>query len=141
LAKTRLLLAAALASVLIAVTPPPRADAGQRKQMIRAINFVRGWGHHHRLHFSPRLSRAASRWAHSLMRRDVLAHSSAGYGEILEWHTGRRGRVNRTVMSWLGSPGHARVMLSDRFRRAGAGKAVGFMNGQRSVIWVVRFAR
>ena len=141
MAKTRLLLAGALASLFIAVPTPPRADAGTRKQMVRAINFVRGFGNHHRLHFSPRLSRGATRWARHLMRRDVLAHSSGATGEVLEWHTGTRARVNQVVWSWLGSPPHRRQLLSDRYRRAGAGKAVGYMNGRRSVIWVVRFAR
>ena len=140
MAQTRLLLAAAVASVFLAVPPPQRANAGARTQMVRAINFVRGWSHHRALDHSPRLSRAATRWARHLMRRNVLAHSSAATGEVLEWHTGGRPLVNRTVMSWLGSPPHRRVMLADRFRRAGAGKAEGYMNGQWSVIWVVRFA-
>lgn len=141
MAQTRLLLAAALASVFFAVPVPERADAGVRKQMVRTINFVRGWGDHNRLRYSPRLSRSATRWARYLMRRDVLAHGSAASGEVIEWHPGTRALVNDTVMSWLGSPPHRRLLLSDRFRRAGAGKAEGYMNGQRSVIWVVRFAR
>lgn len=141
MAKIRLALAAVLASAFIVVPAPSRADAGARKQMVRAINFVRGWGDHNRLRFSDRLSDGAARWARYLMRRDVLAHSTAAQGEVLEWHTGSRDRVNHTVMSWLGSPPHRALLLSDRFHRAGAGKAEGYLNGQRSVIWVVRFAR
>ena len=141
MAKTRLLLAGMLASVLIAVPAPARAEAGARKQMVRAINFVRGWGDHNRLRFSDRLSDRAARWARYLMRRDMLAHSTTAQGEVLEWHTGSQNRVNQTVMSWLDSPPHRNVILSNRFRSAGAGKAEGYVNGQRSVIWVVRFAR
>jgi uncharacterized protein YkwD len=113
--------------------------------MVKAINYVRGWSHRHRLRFSNRLSAAAAAWARTLVRRDVLAHSakaiSHGEGEILEWHTGPRARINKTVIEWWHSAEHRHVMLSGRYRRAGAGRAVGYMNGRRCTIWVVRFAR
>lgn len=51
----------------------------------------------------------------------------------------RDGR-KRLVIEWLNSPGHRQVMLSHRYRRAGAGKAVGWIGGRKSTIWVVRFA-
>ena len=106
---------------------------------------LRGWNHRRHLHFSRRLSRGATSWARHLMRRDVLAHSSRavnrGEGEVIEWHTGRRARVNKTVIEWWHSTEHRHVMLARRYRRAGAGRAVGYMNGRRSTIWVVRFAR
>ena len=79
------------------------------------------------------------------MRRDVLAHSAAAMrrheGEVIEWHTGLSAKVNTVVMEWLNSSGHRQVMLSRRYRHAGAGRATGWMNGQKSTIWVVRFAR
>lgn len=141
----RMLLAALCATAVITAGAATPADAGQRRQMIRAINFVRGWGHHRSLGFSARLSRGAASWARHLMRTDVLAHSAAALrrreGEVIEWHTGPRANVNKVVMEWLNSPGHRRVMLSRGYRRAGAGKAVGWMRGRKSTIWVVRFAR
>src|SRR3954469_18245410 len=140
-----MMIAAALTTAVVSVAMPATADAGQRRQMVRAINFVRSWSHRNHLHFSRRLSHGASSWARHLMRRDVLAHSSRALhrheGEVIEWHTGRRARVNNTVWAWLGSPPHRHVMLARRYHRAGAGKAVGYVNGHRSVIWVVRFSR
>src|SRR5689334_852574 len=108
-----MLIAVALTAAVVSVSAPASADASQRRQMVRAINFVRSWSHRHHLHVSHRLSRGANAWARHLMRRDVLAHSSRAIrrheGEIIEWHTGRRARVNKTVWEWLGSPGHRHV--------------------------------
>src|SRR3954453_3915648 len=138
-----MLIAAALTTLVVGSATP--AQAGSRKHMVRAINYVRGWSHRHHLHFSPRLSRGAASWARHLMRRDVLAHSSRALrrheGEIIEWHSGRRARVHKTVVEWWNSPPHRIVMLARRYHRAGAGRAVGYIGGRRCTIWVVRFAR
>jgi uncharacterized protein YkwD len=138
-------LVAAAAMTAVVVAAAPTAEAGQRNEMVGAINFVRGWGHHHHLRFSRRLSSGAAAWARALMRRDAVSHSAQslrrGEGEIIEWHTGSQAKVNKVVMEWLASPGHRRVMLARRYRNAGAGKAVGSLNGRMSVIWVVRFSR
>ena len=48
---------------------------------------------------------------------------------------------SRTVIAWLNSPAHRQVMLARRYARAGAGRSVGYIGGQRCTIWVVRFAR
>jgi uncharacterized protein YkwD len=143
--RIRMLIAAALTTAVVVCAATPAAEASQRKQMVRAINFVRSWGHHRHLRFSKRLAGGASAWARHLMRRNVLAHSAGAMrrreGEIIEWHTGSRAKINKVVIEWLHSPAHRHVMLAHGYRRAGAGKAVGYMNGRRSVIWVVRFAR
>jgi uncharacterized protein YkwD len=140
-----MLLAALCALALMLSATPIPAEASTRGQMIRAINFVRSWSHARSLHASTRLSRGARSWARHLMRRNVLAHSSGAMrrneGEVLEWHTGPRAKVKDVVMEWLNSPGHRQVMLSRGYRRIGAGRAVGSMSGQRSTVWVVRFAR
>ena len=134
-----MLIAAAL-TTLVVVIAAPAAQAGTRKQMIRTINNARTWTHRHHLRYSGRLSRGASAWARHLMRRQILAHASHVQGEIIEWHTGARAQVKRTVTEWLHSSGHRQVMLG-HYRRAGAGRAVGYFGGQRCTIWVVRFAR
>ena len=137
--RPRILAAALCATALTTATTAPSADAGKRRQMLRAINSVRGMGH--RLRGSHRLTNGATEWARHLMRRDVLAHSGSRGGEIIEWHTGGSANIDGVVREWLNSPAHRRIMLSGRYHRAGAGRAVGWMNGQRSTIWVVRFAR
>lgn len=128
------------AAMMFAVWTPP-ASAGARGNMVRTINFVRNWSNVPDVRYSARMSRRASAWARSLIRRGYLAHSSSAGGEVIEWHSGTRPRVRRTVDSWLRSPLHARVIMSRRYRRVGAGRAVGLMNGRRVTIWVVRFGR
>jgi uncharacterized protein YkwD len=137
-----MLIAAALATVVVSVAAPATANAGQRKQMVRAINSARSWSNHQSVDFSRRLSRACAAWARNLMNRKVLSHASLhdGQGEIIEWHSGAGAQIGQTVREWLASPEHKHVILG-RFTRAGAAKAVGYMNGERSTIWVVRFAR
>jgi uncharacterized protein YkwD len=141
--RIRMLIAAALTAIVVSVSAPAPALAGTRKQMIRAINYVRSWSHRRHVRYSSLLSSGAASWARDLMRRDVLQHSgravSRGEGEIIEWHTGGRARLNRTVIEWWHSPEHRAVMLG-HYRRAGAGRAVGYFGGRRCTIWVVRFA-
>ena len=139
-----MLLAALLSSALMTFAVMP-AYAGTRRQMVRTINFVRSWGHIHGLHFSRRLSGGAAAWARHLMQINVIAHSGPaidrGEGEVIEWHTGTRPQVRDVVGEWLRSPPHRVVMLARDYRRAGAGRAVGYIGGRRATIWVVRFAR
>jgi uncharacterized protein YkwD len=139
-----MLVAAALTTAVVCAATPA-AQAGTRRPMVRAINYVRGWSHRHHLRFSQRLSAGAAAWARHLVRADTLAHSARavahGEGEIIEWHTGARALINRTVIEWWHSVEHRHVMLARDYRRAGAGRAVGYMNGRRCTIWVVRFAR
>lgn len=135
-----MLIAAALMTLVVGVAAPG-AHAGSRKKMVRTINYVRSWSHLHHLRYSPRLSRGATAWARSLMRRQVLGHASHVQGEIIEWHTGGRAKVKQTVVEWWHSSGHRHVMLRGQYRRAGAGRAVGYFGGRRCTIWVVRFAR
>lgn len=129
------------AAILFAATLPPVAGASTRTRMVNTINYVRSWGQVPGLQYSPRLSRRAAAWARRLIRRGVLAHSSAAGGEVIEWHSGSRPRIRRAVGAWLRSPGHRRVILSRRYNRAGAGRAVGYMQGRKVTVWVVRFAR
>jgi uncharacterized protein YkwD len=139
LTRIRVLFAAALMT-LVVLAAVPAAQAGQRRNMIRAINYVRSWSHLRSLRYSQRLSRASAGWARYLMRRQMLAHATHVQGEVIEWHTGADAQVNSVVLEWLHSAGHRRVMLG-HYRRAGAGRAVGWFDGQRCTIWVVRFAR
>jgi uncharacterized protein YkwD len=140
LIRIRTLIAAALTTLAVVAAVPAAAHAGQRKQMIRNINYVRGWNHMRALNFSRRLSRGAAAWARHLMRAQMLAHAAGQQGEVIEWHTGGRAMIRRTVIEWWHSSGHRHVMLG-HYRRAGAGKAVGYFGGRRCTIWVVRFGR
>jgi uncharacterized protein YkwD len=83
-----------------------------------------------------------------MMHGDFFAHPSQlqvptfdRVGEILELHGGRRPRMGRTIRLWLNSYGHRAVMLSSRYRRIGAARALGRYQGHRATIWVVRFGK
>jgi uncharacterized protein YkwD len=134
-----MLLAAALTTLAFSVAVPA-AQAGQRRQMIRNINYVRSWSHLHPLRYSQRLSRGAAAWARHLMSSQYLGHASGQQGEVLEWHTGGGAQIKQTVIEWWHSTGHRHVMMGN-YRSAGAGRAVGIFDGLRCTIWVVRFAR
>ena len=136
--RIRMLFAAALAMLAVSASAPT-AQAGQRRSMVRAINYVRGLNQRRSLRFSDRLSRGASAWARHLMRAHYLGHASGVQGEIIEWHTGGGAAISQTVDEWWHSDGHRHVMLG-HYRRAGAGRSVGYFGGRRCTIWVVRFA-
>jgi uncharacterized protein YkwD len=133
-----MLFSAALMTIVICIAAPA-AQAGTRTKMIRTINYVRALHHIHSLRYSKRLSRGAAAWARSLMNRQMLGHASGVQGEIIEWHTGARAQIKHTVVEWWNSSSHREVMMG-HFRRAGAGRAVGYFGGRRCTIWVVRFA-
>src|SRR5258706_12389050 len=105
LTRIRMLIAAAATTAVAVLGATPAADAARRDEMVRAINSVRGAGHHHTLRFSKSLSAGAAAWARNLMRRDVVAHSAPanrrGQGEIIEGHTGSRADIEKGVMEWL----------------------------------------
>ena len=126
-------------AILFALAIPPVAGASTRTRMVKTINHARSWGNIHGVRYSPRLSRRAARWARHILSRGVMAHSSSATGEVIEWHGGTRPRIRHAVGAWLRSPGHRNVILSRSYRRAGAGRAVGYMHGRKMTVWVVRF--
>jgi len=138
--RTRLAPIAVLAVMLFVLMWTP-AEAGPRKSMLHALDAVRG----SRLQFSKRLSAGATAWARHLFQAGVIAHSGRAIrchqGEVIEWHTGTAPNVQGVVNEWMNSPDHRPVLLNGIFHRAGAGWAVGRMDGVISTIWVVRFAR
>ena len=138
--RPRVLRAVLLACMLLMLVTTT-AQAGSRRSMVRAINSVRGA----QLRFSQKLSAGASAWARHLFQAGYLAHSARAIachqGEVIEWHTGTAPNIGGVVNEWMNSPEHRPVLLNGIFRKAGAGMAVGTMNGRRSTIWVVRFAR
>jgi uncharacterized protein YkwD len=141
---SRVLLAAMLASAMFMLAAFPALAGprfGARRAMVRAIDTAR----RSHLRFSGKLSAAAAAWARHLFQSGALAHSARAVerheGEVIEWHTGTAAHVRSVVREWLGSPDHRPVLLNHKWHRAGAGRAVGMMDGHRSTIWVVRFAR
>jgi uncharacterized protein YkwD len=133
--------------VLCAAAVPSAADAEVREQeMLDELNQVRARHDLRPLEPSASLEGSASAYAGTLMRGGWFGHSPAilgrpGFrtlGEALALHRGHRLLRARTVRAWLRSPVHRGLVLSQRFRLAGAGHARGRFRGRRATIWVLR---
>jgi uncharacterized protein YkwD len=146
---------AAMTAATVLLTMPATADAGRaanqraERKMTAAINAVRagnGLGAYER---SASLTGSAERYSQWLMSHDVFGHQSSIWassrfallGEALEWHSGRRFEIGKTVRRWLGSPSHRAILLSPMMRRAGAGVTRGRFGSRRAVIWVLHVGR
>ena len=139
-----------LALVLVCAAPAPaRASTSfSGDRMMDAVNWVRAQAGLRPLKQSRRLIRSSAARAGLMMRADFFAHPSRlrvptfqRVGEVLELHSGRRARVNRTLRRWADSPAHREVITARHFRWIGAARATGRFRGQRATIWVVRFGR
>jgi uncharacterized protein YkwD len=136
-------------SALVAAAPPREAAASATDRMIRTLNDVRARHGKPPLRPAGALLRSSTRFARSLMRRDVFAHGPSiavsrryrAAGETLAMHRGRRLAVRRTVRQWMHSPPHRAVLLSSRYRMVGVGSARGRFGRTPSTIWVAHVAR
>jgi len=135
---------------VLAILLLPTATAGAADPMVGKINDVRRAHGVAPLRSSPSLSRASRSYARRLMRSNRFAHPSShagivgrfsASGEILALQRGWRIRRRAAVRAWLRSPSHRDVLLSRKFRYAGAGMSRGRFGSGRSSIWVVRFGR
>jgi uncharacterized protein YkwD len=144
----RLLLLLSLMLVCAVAAPARAATAYSGDRMMDAVNWVRAQAGLRPLRQSQRLIRSSAARAGVMMRDDFFAHPQRlrvptfeRVGEVLELHSGRRARVNRTLRRWANSPAHREVITARHFRWIGAARATGRFRGQRATIWVVRFGR
>jgi uncharacterized protein YkwD len=145
-------LAVGAAVVLFAV--PASADAltasdRAERKMTAAINSVRAEHGLPTFERSASLTGSAERYSRWLIENDVFGHQSSIQassrfkllGEALEWHSGHRFQVWKTVRRWLGSTSHRAILLSPVMRRQGAGVTRGRFGSGRAVIWVLHVGR
>jgi uncharacterized protein YkwD len=94
-----------------------------------------------KLRSNRKLQRAATAHSRDMAARNYFSHVSPegrgpgdriraagwrrGWGEVLAWGCQSKSTARQAVVSWLHSPPHRAVILSGRFRFAGAGIAVG----------------
>jgi uncharacterized protein YkwD len=117
--------------------------------LVGAVNTERAEHGLPALQLSQNLTGSADAFAHRLMRRGQFRHERrirvqrARYshvGETLALDLGAdRGPV-ATVKAWMASPPHRRLVLSRKFRLAGAGQAKGRFNGRAATIRVLHLA-
>ena len=123
----------------------PARDAAT-KAMVAKVNSVRARGGLPPLRTSRSLRGSSARFAHFLMRRDVLGHGPGVHasgrfrrlGEALALRSGRRFGVAGTVRMWMRSPTHRRVLMTRTMRWVGAGVVRGRFRGRRATIWVLQ---
>jgi uncharacterized protein YkwD len=99
-----------------------------------------------RLDSDDRLAKAARRHAADMVERHYFSHYSpagadvadrarrTGYakrecswrlGEVLAWGVGGRSTAAATVRAWMASPGHRRILVSNRYSDLGVGTVAG----------------
>ena len=145
--RLRLLLWLALLCATALATVPQSALAvrsARGNEMMRVINNMRANAGLRPLRPSDRLVRSSRARSELMMRADFFAHPSHlrvpsfdRVGEVLELHGGHAPQPRRVLRRWVNSYGH-RAVLTGRYRRVGAARAIGRYGGRRATIWVVR---
>ncbi len=135
--------------LLIFALPATAQGNSAEGRMIAQINKVRASHGLHPLARSGSLQRSSGRFARTLMSSDTFGHrarvSASGrfsaLGEALAMRSGTAPNARATLRSWLGSPGHRRIVLSGRASRLGVGVASGNFRGGGAQIWVLQVGR
>jgi uncharacterized protein YkwD len=125
------------------------ANSRAEAQMVQAINQVRAQHGLGALTRSRSLMGSAGRYSRWLIANDTFRHLSsirassqfAMLGEALEWHSGRRFSVRRTINRWLGSPSHRAIVLTPVMQWQGVGVTRGRMGATRATVWVLHVGR
>jgi uncharacterized protein YkwD len=135
---TGLLVVAALATTAASASANAQRDAIERLNQIRRAHGLTA------LRSSPSLQRSSTRYARHMMSRGYFGHGAriavssrfGRVGETLELHAGWDPQPERTITSWMNSPGHRAVLLSSRFRWVGMGIARGRDSSGPVTFWV-----
>jgi uncharacterized protein YkwD len=117
-----------------------------REALVCEIDRLRARRDLRRLDSDDRLAKAARRHAADMVERHYFSHYSpagadvadrarrTGYakgscawrlGEVLAWGVGGRSTAAATVRAWMDSPGHRRILVSNRYSDVGVGTVAG----------------
>jgi uncharacterized protein YkwD len=117
-----------------------------REALVCEIARLRARRDLRRLDSDDRLAKAARRHASDMVERHYFSHYSpagadvadrarrTGYakrscswrlGEVLAWGVGGRSTAAATVRAWMDSPGHRRILVSNRYSDMGVGTVSG----------------
>ena len=128
---------------------PGVAFASPEGRMLSKINEARAAQGLGPLRTAPNLQRSASAFARWLISHDDFKHRPAvsvtrAYphcGEALAMHYSLRADVGGTIASWMGSPVHRGLVLTNSMNLVGLGHASGRAAGRPRTIWVLQVAR
>jgi uncharacterized protein YkwD len=138
----------ALAVMAAAVVAPGAAakPVDPSDRMIAKFNKVRAKHGLGALREAPKLRRSSRGYARHLIRTDSFGHGSSwtqtGFrrtAEILALRHGWSRKPSPALHQWLGSAGHAALILDGGFRYVGVSPARGYLGGARTTIWVAHF--
>jgi uncharacterized protein YkwD len=150
------LLAAFAVDAAVAASDPPQCPPGASDPaaIVCEINAIRAAAGLAPLRSRPSLADAAEAHSRDMVARRFFAHDApdgdspadrarqAGYmrsadswrvGEVLAWSRGGTLTAAAAVQMWRGSPKHRRILLSPRYRDAGAGPVAGAPLGDPAV--------
>jgi uncharacterized protein YkwD len=136
-----------VATACAALAPAtPAMAAGDGEHIVHEVNELRTAYGLAPLVFSQALARSSQRHAACQVRTDWVGHADpihapgswTGLGEAIAIHRGHRPRVKATVRRWAESPGHAFLLLSPAFDRAGAAMSHGHLGRRPVTVWVLR---
>ena len=138
-----------LVVVLLGLIGAPAAAASPEARMLTKINATRADQGLSPLRSARNLQRSAGAFARWLVKHDQFQHrprvsvtrSYPHCGEALAMHFSLAADVGGTLRSWLGSPNHRALVMTNSMNLVGLGHASGRANGQPRTIWVLQVAR
>ncbi|HEU4976215.1 MAG TPA: CAP domain-containing protein [Baekduia sp.] len=146
--------------VPVPATPPTahvaKVQTHHERAIVRQINRMRHLHGLRRVHVDARLTRVARAHSLSMLRHDVLTHSSFDgssfalrlrstgvrprVGETLAWAPRRSGSAKTIVSLWMHSPAHRAVLLDGGMRRVGVGRWRGALGAQHGAAITADFS-
>jgi uncharacterized protein YkwD len=128
---------------------PGAALASPESRMLTKINEARADQGLRPLRPVSNLRRSASAFARWLISHDDFRHRpgvsvTRAYphcGEALAMHYSLRADIGGTIASWMGSPAHRELVLTNSMNLVGLGHASGRAAGKPRTIWVLQVAR
>jgi uncharacterized protein YkwD len=139
--------------VLLALCATPAvaaASATPEQRMVNEINTARAkQGGLPPLRAARDLQRSATAFARWLLTHDQFQHRPSvsvtrNYhhcGEALAQHYSLQAEVGGTLGTWLGSPSHRALVLTNSMNLVGVGHASGRPAGRPRTVWVMQVAR
>jgi uncharacterized protein YkwD len=138
-----------LVVVLLGLIGVPAAAASPEARMLTKINATRAENGLSPLRSARNLQRSAGAFARWLITHDQFQHrprvsvtrSYPHCGEALAMHFSLAADVGGTLKSWLGSPTHRALVMTNSMNLVGLGHASGRRGSQPRTIWVLQVAR
>ena len=128
---------------------PGAALASPESRMLTKLNEARADQGLRPLRSAPNLQCSAGAFARWLISHDDFKHRPAvsvtrAYphcGEALAMHYSLQADVGGTIQSWMGSPAHRGLVLTNTMNLVGLGHASGRAAGKPRTVWVLQVAR